>query len=100
MKIIAKVNSSKYLIEATDTEIARVLGVSSEYYLEREAPQGVRSLAVGTEIPVSPWWDFVHKLKGDEESVRKMGATLRSIADLVTGAWPGIVEPIEGEPPK
>lgn len=97
MKIIAKVDGSKWLIEATNTEIARVLGENSDYYLERSAPQGVRTLAVGTEIPISPWWDFVHKLKADEESVRRMGATLRSIADLVTGAWPGIVEPTSSE---
>lgn len=93
MKIIGKIDSDRFIVEATAHELAQVAGVSSAYQLEREAPEGVRALGVGIEVPVSPWWNFVQKLKRDEDSIRNMGATLRSIADLVTGAWPGIIAP-------
>lgn len=53
-----------------------------------------RNYKVGDDIPVSQWWKFITEILDKEANVRDLGKQLKTIGELVTGAWPSITNAI------
>lgn len=90
MKIIADVNGSKFLVEATDTELVRIMGFG---YTSQAREKG-HKIEVGKEIPVSPLWEALEVTRGRVAEVTNLAASLRKTADRVDSINAALKSPI------
>lgn len=106
MKIIGR-TGDRYLVTATEQELARIAGFSYANTDFRNAmtkigafrPNGYGSdgkLVENVEIPVSDLFDRIAALRNREEEVKRASSSLRALADLMDGKLPSVVAP---EPP-
>ena len=86
MKIIARINGDKLLVEMTEREIANVTGKNEAEEL------GLRNLygnprtgfETGTEYKLSPAWDRLQQQEKAAEQLAGVSKTLAALSDLVT----------------
>lgn len=103
MKVIASTGGT-FLVEMTDTEIARAAGYPSSYddkfvrVTNRYSPRD--PLAIGTEIKVAAAYDYHSRVAQHQDAARKSAGTLRALADLLDGSMPDVVIPPAIEEPK
>lgn len=87
MKIIASVSSSKFLIEATETELANIAGFTY--------PNSIQSsLKVGNEIKVAELWRVLEISRGRHDELAKMATQLRTAATRVDSINTALANPI------
>lgn len=87
MKIIARINTDKLLVEMTEREIANVAGHISERDLvnhQWEHKRDQEPLRVGAEYKVSPAWDRLQQQAKAAEQIEGVSKTLAALSDLVT----------------
>ena len=89
MKIIATTGNDRFLVEATNYELANVMGYGYPSELKNES-----RLAVGKEIPVSKLWQALSITRSREEEVAKLAEGLRKLADRVDGVNATLAAPI------
>jgi len=84
MKII-RLTHEGCILQATDDELARIAGFHSSFYAQRGQPGWTRERRpiVGTEVAISPMWDWMAKardalsrLEGAAEMARGASAVL------------------------
>ena len=105
MKIIADCGGDKFLVEATCTEIANIIGV----YHPTAAPsnitkdhtnvdgtyhQSTRVFKVGATFDISPAYQWLAEFKERRAEALKATAVMRVFLDHVDGQIPDIVPPI------
>lgn len=79
MKIIADVNGSQFIVQATDTELSRIMG----YGYPTQARDKGHKIEVGKEIPVSALWEALEVTRVRVTEVANLAASLRKTADRV-----------------
>ena len=105
MKIIVDCGGDKYLVEATGTEIANIIGVSNpsaaptviikDYTnFDELCRQSTRIFKVGATFDVSPAYQWLTKFKQRRSEALKATAVMRVFLDHVDGQIPEIVPPI------
>lgn len=77
MKIIGKTRHG-FIVEASETEVANILGFYGPYY-----PSGCPKLEVGNEIKVSDLYERLHAMRKSEVTLADCRKSLRSLADLI-----------------
>ncbi len=92
MKIIAEVPgyNRKFIVEAEDSELARLIGYYSAN--EREAADRLR---IGNVIRVHEMYNQLYRLKDAQRELKTASQTLHSIANLVLMADPLIQAVVE-----
>ena len=81
MKIIARVNSDKLLVEMTEDELARLAGYYSQCHLPNDC--SIRFKA-GTTYPVSEIYTRLNEQAQASQKLENVSKTLSALADLVT----------------
>ena len=79
MKIIAVIpqyGDQRYLLEATETEIARLIG-------HRFSSECRQMMVVGNEIRVNEMFDQLKRLADAQDDLDRASTTLHSVANLV-----------------
>jgi hypothetical protein len=101
MKIIADMGGDKFLVEATGTEIANIIGVwnvnSAPDTMVREGRhryEHSRVFSVGATFNVSPAYQWLAALKERRAEALRSTAIMRAFLDHVDGNIPEIVPPI------
>ena len=89
MKIIAKVNDSRFLVEAEADELAQVMGFSGYYYLKDG-----NKLAVGKVVNVSPLYRALEVSRGRKAEIAALAEQLRKTAGRVDTINQALAEPI------
>lgn len=87
MKIIAQAVGG-FLLEATATEIANILGHRWESAIRGQ-------IVVGATIPIEAFYRRAEGLHAGAEDVLRVSKTLRALADLAAEAVPSIMPPIK-----
>jgi hypothetical protein len=85
VKIIARINCDKLLVEMTEQEVANVTGKNDPGDLR--IPTYVRQITgfeTGTEYKVSPAWDRLQRQAKAAEQLEGVSKTLAALSDLVT----------------
>lgn len=86
MRIIAKTKGG-YLLEATGSDIANVMGISSVSGLPRamvaDESRYERILEIGTEINVSDMFKHITELEAQKKSLESTARSLRAAAVLI-----------------
>lgn len=83
MKIIARIDSSRLLVEMTEREVANVSG----YNREAQVPYAGHyndAFRCGAEYQVSPAWDRLQQQAKAAEQLEDVSKTLSALSDLVT----------------
>lgn len=93
MKIIARAEGEKYLVEMTVGEIAEAAGFSSHYSNEWDKAVGKRYPDVGTVINVNAAYNYHERVRAHQREAGSAANTLRALADLIGGALPDVVIP-------
>lgn len=70
MKIIASMNSGKFLVEISEDEIAKISGCTSAVSMKRRAD-------VGHEIAVSPLWEVLCHARARHNNIAETAEKLR-----------------------
>lgn len=83
MKIIARINGDKLLVEMTEREIANVAGYNSESQLPH-AWKPADALNVGMQYEVSPAWNRLQQQAKAADQLEGVSKTLAALSDLVT----------------
>lgn len=87
MKVIAVVDSSKFLIEASAMEIANIIGYSY--------PSSIKGgVNVGQEIKVSDLWRVLEISRERHDELAKMATQLRTAATRVDSINAALSNPI------
>lgn len=96
MKVIAKVNDDRFIVEATADELAQCAGYHGAYYIDLWRGQN-RGPRIGEQIMVTKTHRYLGDLRGKEEEVRKAETLLRALADMLHSALPTTIVPPETE---
>ena len=105
MKIIADCGGDKFLVEATGTEIANIIGVyhstvaptditKNHTNIERNYHQSTRVFKVGATFDISPAYQWLTEFKERRAEALKATAVMRVFLDNVDAQIPEIVPPI------
>jgi hypothetical protein len=101
MKIIADMGEDKFLVEATRTEIANIIGVYGAPGCCPSIVKGATStydtdktFRVGATFAMSPAYQWLAKFKERRADALKSTAIMRAFLDHVDGNIPEIVPPI------
>lgn len=78
MKVIAKTKDG-YLLEASETEIANLIG----YYSQYESGFDRRGLNIGDSLKISEMFQQLYSLKKNLPLLSKTAAEFRNLADLL-----------------
>lgn len=78
MKIIAKAERDRYIVEASDWELANVMG----YTYPSSIPSG-HKIEVGKEIAVTKLFEALSVERKRQEEIKSLAAQLRKTADRV-----------------
>ncbi len=78
MKILAKADGSKYIVEADEYEIAQIMG----YSYPSSLPSGHR-IEVGKVVPVTKLFEALSVERKRQDEIKSMAAQLRKVADRV-----------------
>lgn len=81
MKIIARIDSGKLLVEMTEREIAHVSGHNTES--EMNTKRHGDPFMTGTEYAVSPAWRRLQEQATAADRLEGVSRTLTALADLV-----------------
>jgi hypothetical protein len=81
MKIVASITHSKFIVEMTDDEIAKLAGHSFH-----GASGFSHRLEPGAEIKVSESWDDLQKFRRAKEQITNAAETLKACAALALNA--------------
>jgi len=86
VKIIARINGNKLLVEMTEREIANVAGRNRPDDLANPQTWGhqITGLETGTEYQLSPAWDRLQQQARAAEQLEGVSKTLAALSDLVT----------------
>lgn len=90
MKIIASIDGSRFLVEATETELARIMG----YGYTSTAREKGHKIEVGREVPVNPLWEALEVTRGRVTEVASLANSLRKTADRVDAINATLKSPI------
>ena len=71
MKIIAKIDDKRFIVEASGDELANVLGYSSEYYLPQGTDYNRSKLVVGQEIGVNEMYQACQSVKDSSAEIQE-----------------------------
>jgi TfoX/Sxy family transcriptional regulator of competence genes len=89
VKIIASISSDKFLLEATDDEIAQITGNGSAWAVrEKWKP------AVGLTVQVSALWKALDASRERTEELAALAVKLRNAADKVDSINKAVKAPI------
>jgi hypothetical protein len=96
MKIIGK-SDGGFILDATETEIAQIMGFSCNYesgyhnaVKAMSSPSRDDRLFIGAVIPVSGWWKRVESIRQHNRDLQKTADTMRGLADLIADSWPAV----------
>ena len=81
MKIIGKASDSVYLVEATDTELARAAGY--RYFSDIPDYDVRHGYRIGTTIDVIAAFTYLQKLRENEKAVADSKAVLEALAKML-----------------
>src|ERR1700722_7670791 len=104
MKIIAHIGNDRVLVEAGTQEIARIIGLDGTSSLDEKdariddprAYRWERQFKIGTEIAVSPMWDWMKKAREQLEKITSTAKLVAGISEMLEHAPPAaLVEPEE-----
>lgn len=90
MKIIAKVSDGRFLVEATSTELAQVMGFNSTYELKERD----NTFHVGRDVQVSQLWSALAVTRGRQKEVAELAERMRKLADRVDSVNKALAAPI------
>lgn len=90
MKIIAEVNSDRFIVEATSSELAQIMGFAGTYHLKDRAHQ----LAVGRDVQVTPLYQALEVSRERKEEIAGLAEELRKAADRVDSINNALASPI------
>ena len=89
MKVIGKVNSSTFLVQASEDDLAKIMGFRhSSYVPAADKPE------VGRELQVSELWDVLNITRERHEEIKKMAASLRGEATRLDKVNNTLAKPI------
>ena len=90
MKIIGSINNNEFIITATHTEVAKIIGYDSTYSLRDKKIE----LSIGMDVQVSPLWEALSVSRTRKADLEKMSAELRRVAGRVDTINQAIASPI------
>ncbi|RRY08867.1 hypothetical protein [Brucella anthropi] len=103
MKIAAKIDKEKYLVEMTSDEIARAAGFDNDWDREfaKAVGQHVREngLLVGTKLDVGAAYTFHRRISENSEKAKNSANVLRALAEMLESGLPNVVLPPAEETP-
>jgi len=83
VKIIARIDSNRLIVEMTEREIANIAGYSYESQLPHvRRPE--EALRPGVEYKISPAWDRLRQQAEVSEKLVGVSKALAALSDLVT----------------
>jgi len=88
MKIIGQVNSSNFLVEASDQELVRCMGYGSTY------GDSVPKLSVGKVININALWDALQVERSRPSDLQTLADKLREAASQVDKINTALASPI------
>ncbi|MEE9924040.1 MAG: hypothetical protein PBV01_11830 [Brucella anthropi] len=103
MKVAAKINDNKYLVEMTSDEIARAAGYDSDWDSEFSKaigyPARSNGLRTGTTIAVNAAYTFHRQISEHSDKAKSSASVLRALAEMLENGLPGVVlTPVEDKP--
>jgi len=90
VKIIATIDGSKFLVEATETELSRVMG----YGWTTQMREKGHKLEVGKEIKVNDLWQALEVTRGRVGEVAALAEGLRKTAARVDSVNATLAAPL------
>lgn len=97
MKVIADCGHSKFLIEATDDEIAQMMGRSTAYVARSHHDFTV---GVGLTIKVHDMWKKLKAIESIPSTLRELDKLSKSVALAVETHAPLFEQALDTQPPK
>lgn len=105
MKIVGHAAGGRYLLEATEDEIAKCVGWTGNYdegwrklAQNRRDRSGGNLLAIGIELNVAPVQDFFRRVHGHEQEAVRLATNLTALAALLTSNLPTSIIPAAPPP--
>lgn len=103
MKIIAKADDNRYMVEVKHYELLMIAGCESDAAFARLHPssreQSTGHVRIGVNIDVHEQWRWLTELRRHEQRIKDSAVILRAIANMVDKALPSALT-APPEPPQ